>query len=162
MLPAAPLEREHRRRHVEELSQLDNVGTVQRPLAVQNGGKRRGRDASFFADDQMLEHVRIGDVAADGGDVKYLGPDIPAEEIVKSVQVVNARAVILSIIRSGENPLIHSDLIKLSGFLPDSVTLFIGGSGSVDYIHILKASNIKFIGSINELRNSLTILRSST
>jgi DNA-binding transcriptional MerR regulator/methylmalonyl-CoA mutase cobalamin-binding subunit len=100
--------------------------------------------------------------AADGWDVKYLGPDIPAEEIVKSVQMVNARAVILSIILSGENPLIRSDLMKLSRFLPDHITLFIGGSGSGDYTHILKATNIKFMNKINEFRTALTILRSRT
>ena len=98
---------------------------------------------------------------ADGWDIKYLGPDISAEEIVKSVQTVNARAVILSIILSGENPLIRSDLMKLSRFLPDRVTLFIGGSGSGDYTNISKAANIKFINKIDELRNALTILRSS-
>jgi DNA-binding transcriptional MerR regulator/methylmalonyl-CoA mutase cobalamin-binding subunit len=99
--------------------------------------------------------------AADGWDAKYLGPDIPAEEILKSVQVVNARAVIISIIMSGENPLIRSELTKLSRFLPDAVTLFIGGNGAGDYFHILKGNNIKFINEINEFRNVLTILRSS-
>ena len=94
--------------------------------------------------------------------MKYFGPDIPADEIVKSGQMVYARAVIFSIIIPGENPLIRSDLMKLSRFLPAHTTLFIGGSGSGDYTHILKATNIKFINKIKEFRNTLTILRSST
>ncbi len=100
--------------------------------------------------------------AADGWDVKYLDPDIPAEEIMRSVQIVNARAVILSIIKSGENPLIGSDLMKLSRFLQDHVTVFIGGSGSGDYTDLFKAKNIKFMNKINEFRNALTILDSRT
>lgn len=98
--------------------------------------------------------------AVDGWDVKYLGPDIPTEEIVKSAQMVNARAVILSIVLTGENPLVRSNLMKLSRFLPEHVTLFIGGSGARDYSHLVKATNIKFIDKINEFRNALKILRS--
>jgi DNA-binding transcriptional MerR regulator/methylmalonyl-CoA mutase cobalamin-binding subunit len=100
--------------------------------------------------------------AADGWDVKYLGPDIPAEEIVKTAQLVDARAVILSIVMPGKNPLIRSDLAKLSKFLPDNVTLFIGGSGTGDYIDLLETTTIKLVNNINEFRDALTIIRSHT
>jgi DNA-binding transcriptional MerR regulator/methylmalonyl-CoA mutase cobalamin-binding subunit len=98
--------------------------------------------------------------AVDGWDVKYLGPDIPAEEIVKSAQMINARAVIISIVLSGVNPLVRSNLIKLGRFLSEHVTLFIGGSGAGDYLHLLNAPNVKFMDRINEFRNALKILRS--
>ncbi len=68
-----------------------------------------------------------------GWKVTYLGPSLPAEEIVGAVMMNSFRAIALSIIYPGDDPELPGQLIRLRSLLPDDIPIIIGGRSAVHY-----------------------------
>lgn len=62
-----------------------------------------------------------------GWDVIYLGPDLPAEEIVAAARQLNPKAVALSIAYKNGDLQVQEELRKLIGYLGSDTPVFVGG-----------------------------------
>lgn len=89
-----------------------------------------------------------------GWKVIYLGPSLPAEEILGATARTRPRAVGLSLVYPAADRQTLSELRKLRKGLPSEITLLLGGRAATSYSEIA-ADNVRFIGSIEELRHEL-------
>lgn len=64
--------------------------------------------------------------AAEGWDVLYLGPNLPAEEFAAAARQLDARALALSVVCADADPRLQQQLLALRQHLPD-VALIVGG-----------------------------------
>lgn len=99
--------------------------------------------------------------AAEGWEVSYLGPDLPAEEIVAAAVGTRARAVALSVVRDRPGDPIAAELRRLGSALPDSVTLLVGGRGSRALDETLRAIGAVRLDDLGAFREALSRLRAS-
>ena len=77
--------------------------------------------------------------AAQGWYVTYLGPNLPAEEIVRCAVQNRAKAIGLSIVYPIDDPHLANELRKLRRGIQEHVTLFVGGSGASAYDPVIRA-----------------------
>ena len=68
-----------------------------------------------------------------GWNVTYLGPSLPAEEIVGAVMMNQFRAVALSIIYPADDPELSGQLLRLRRLLPEEIPIIIGGRAAQSY-----------------------------
>ncbi len=68
--------------------------------------------------------------ASSGAGVAYLGPDLPAADIVASVRPAVARVVVLGITAGATARTVDRELRTLVRNLPEGVELWVGGSGA--------------------------------
>lgn len=61
--------------------------------------------------------------------VSYLGPNLPAAEILFAAQSLMPRAVVLGIMETNATPAVQAEVERLAQDLPTGVELWIGGSG---------------------------------
>ncbi len=97
--------------------------------------------------------------ASQGWRVTYLGPNLPAEEIVGCAVQNSAKAVGLSLIYPTDDPNIANELEKLRRGLREDVAVFIGGSGAVAYDSVIKAIGAVRVDDILAFRTALEALR---
>lgn len=93
--------------------------------------------------------------AAEGWRVTYLGPDLPAGEIVAAATALQARVVGVSIVHPGERARILAELRMLRSRLPASVPLVAGGAAAVDLAPELRGAGIHVAQDLAELRAAL-------
>ena len=62
--------------------------------------------------------------------VTYLGPNLPAVEIVSASERCGAGVVVLGIMKVNATPAVHSELRSLTATLPPATELWAGGSGA--------------------------------
>jgi MerR family transcriptional regulator, light-induced transcriptional regulator len=65
-----------------------------------------------------------------GWRVTYLGTSLPADEIVKSAQLVEASAVALSVVALSGVESAAAEVLEVRGGLPATVTVVAGGAGA--------------------------------
>ena len=97
--------------------------------------------------------------ASQGWQVTYLGPNLPAEEIVGCAVQNSAKAVGLSIIYPTDNPHIADELRKLRRGLEKDVALFIGGSGAIAYDPVIKSIGAVRVNDMPTFCAELAVLR---
>ena len=97
--------------------------------------------------------------ASQGWQVTYLGPNLPAEEIVGCAVQNSAKAVGLSIIYPTDDPNIANELRKLRRGLQEDVVLFIGGAGAIAYDPVINAIGAVRINDLPIFRTELEALR---
>ena len=97
--------------------------------------------------------------ASQGWQVVYLGPNLPAEEIVGCAVQNSAKAVGLSIIYPTDDPNIANELRKLRRGLQEDVVLFIGGAGAIAYDPVINAIGAVRIKDLPTFRTELETLR---
>lgn len=90
--------------------------------------------------------------AADGWNVTYLGPDLPAEEIAMAAQENNARAVLLSIVYPANDHLLKKDLLRLKKIVPKNTSLIVGGRLAKSYKTELDKIDAKIILDLHEFK----------
>ena len=95
-----------------------------------------------------------------GWNVTYLGPNVPASDIVEAVKQVDARAVALSITLPDDTQELGSELETLSGLLSRGTTLVVGGMAAPEYIRQLRQLGALVLGDMPSLRSILSSLRS--
>lgn len=98
---------------------------------------------------------------AEGWNVLYLGPDLPAEEIAAAAVGAGARVVALSITYPPDDPAIAGDLAKLGRLLPEQATLLVGGRSAAAYKGAIGESRGRLVDGLGGLRDILAGLRSS-
>lgn len=93
--------------------------------------------------------------AAEGWRVTYLGPDLPAGEIVAAAVAAEARVVGVSIVHLTAPERVLAELRTVRAHLPPSVPLLAGGAGSVALAAELDGSGIHVVGDLSEFRAAL-------
>lgn len=97
--------------------------------------------------------------AAEGWQVTYLGPNLPAEEIVGCVVQNAAKAVGLSIIYPTDDPYLATELRKLRRGLQDHIPLFVGGAGTIAYDRVVSDIGAVSVNDMQAFRMALKALR---
>ena len=97
--------------------------------------------------------------SAQGWKVTYLGPNLPAEEIVGCAVQNEAKAIGLSIIYPTDDPPLADELRKLRRGIQEHVVLFIGGAGAIAYSSIISSIGAVRINDMLTFRTKLEALR---
>ena len=99
--------------------------------------------------------------AAEGWRVVYLGPDLPAADIVRAAEVRAARAVALSVVYPPSDGAVAKELRRIAEGLPDGVALIVGGGAAASYERLLREVGATYVPDLTGLRMVLSSLRSS-
>ena len=97
--------------------------------------------------------------ASQGWHVTYLGPNLPAEEIVGCAVQNGAKAIGLSIVYPTDDPHLVNELRKLRRGIQEDVALFVGGSGASAYESVIRAIGAVRIDDMPTFRTELEALR---
>ena len=97
--------------------------------------------------------------AAQGWRNVYLGPDMPAHDIVDAVRRTNARALALSIIYPSDDPFLPKELDILREHLPAGFPILVGGAGSSAYDDALRRAQAQPLATLSSFRDELVSLR---
>mgnify|MGYP002623654484 CR=1 FL=1 len=136
------------RRFLEWMSEASGVEPTA-PLAVT--GTPAGQRHEFGA---LLAGVMVG---YEGWRVRFLGPDLPAEEIAKVAQQLGASMVVLSAVHPRLDPAGVQEIVELRRMLPGSVRVVIGGAGADPHVERWREVGIQSFPTLAEFRESLTI-----
>ena len=98
--------------------------------------------------------------ASQGWKVTYLGPNLPAEEIVAAVERRGARAVALSVVFPADDARLYDELRRLRRLLPDRVPILAGGRASDGLDRVVP--EIRLVDDLSTLLDTLEELRRST
>ena len=93
--------------------------------------------------------------AADGWAVTYLGPDLPAADLVSAVGQTSARAVAVSAVYVPEGADLLAALREMRAALPERVPLLVGGAATSEIAAEAEAAGARVIASLPELRAML-------
>lgn len=99
--------------------------------------------------------------AAEGWHITYLGPSLPAEEIVAAAEMNKSRAVALSIILADDAHL-KGELTRLGHLMPDEIAILIGGRASSQYADIIRQIGATRLRDLPGFRTELDSLRSES
>ena len=94
-----------------------------------------------------------------GWRVIYLGPSLPASEIVGAVIQSGAACLALSLAHPADDPGLPAELARLRKLLPDDVLVFAGGRAADSYAGALEAAGVEILPSLTDLRQRLEELR---
>ncbi|MEZ5330318.1 MAG: MerR family transcriptional regulator [Verrucomicrobiales bacterium] len=94
-----------------------------------------------------------------GWNVIYLGPSLPAAEIVGAVVQSGATALALSISFPADDPNLAAELQTIRQLAGDQLAVFAGGRSAHAYADTLQKSNIAIISDLSSLRETLLALR---
>lgn len=94
-----------------------------------------------------------------GWEVQYLGPSLPAEDIVYATQLRKAVAVALSFSYPADDARIPGQLSRLRAQLPPAVTVFCGGAAISGYEQAITAIGARRPVSLQEFSRELDALR---
>lgn len=97
--------------------------------------------------------------AAEEWRVTYLGADLPAEDIAEAAARTRARAVALSIVSPGGDPVVGDELRRLGTALPKDVALLVGGAAVSAYGAVLDEIGAVRLEDLEGLRAQLRTLR---
>jgi DNA-binding transcriptional MerR regulator len=75
--------------------------------------------------------------ASSGLGVAYLGPDLPARDIIDSVRPARSRVVVLGVTATTSGKVTERELRTVVGDLPHDVDLWVGGRGAARYASIV-------------------------
>jgi len=97
--------------------------------------------------------------ASQGWKVTYLGPNLPAEEIVAAAERRGARAVALSVVFPADDARLYDELRRLRRLLPDRVPILVGGRASDGLDRVVP--EIRVVNDLSTLLDTLEELRRS-
>jgi MerR family transcriptional regulator, light-induced transcriptional regulator len=98
--------------------------------------------------------------AGEGWRVTYLGPNLPAEDILKAAHQDQARAIALSIVYSSDSPEVRKELLDLRRSLPAGITVIAGGAAAPSYAAVLKEMGAMLETDFSKFRAELQRLKS--
>jgi DNA-binding transcriptional MerR regulator/methylmalonyl-CoA mutase cobalamin-binding subunit len=99
--------------------------------------------------------------SADGWQVTYLGPNLPAEDIAAAAQQHHAKAVCLSLVYPPDDPHLPQELVRLRQYLSPNIAVFIGGRATAGYRDILQRIEAVLPSSLAEFRVQMEIVRTA-
>ncbi|MBL1214608.1 MAG: MerR family transcriptional regulator [Ignavibacteriae bacterium] len=97
--------------------------------------------------------------SSEGWNVTYLGPNLPAEEIVGAAEQLNCKAIAISIVYPLDDYMLRKELIKFKQILPDNISLLVGGKGARGYLDVLEEIGARVILDIANFKKSLSAIR---
>lgn len=97
--------------------------------------------------------------STEGWNVTYLGPNLPAEEIVGAAQRLQCKAIALSIVYPTDDWILRKELLKFNQILPQNTSLIVGGKGARGYLDVLEEIGAKVVVDMIGLRKSLNSIR---
>jgi MerR family transcriptional regulator, light-induced transcriptional regulator len=100
--------------------------------------------------------------ASEGWNPTYLGPNLPAEELAGAAKGICARAIALSIIYPPDDVRLALELKSLRNYVPDDVSLLVGGRSAGNYRLVLDSIRASLIPDLPSLRNELGRLRAAS
>jgi DNA-binding transcriptional MerR regulator/methylmalonyl-CoA mutase cobalamin-binding subunit len=100
--------------------------------------------------------------AAGGWNVVFLGPNVPADEIVFAAAEKRARAVALSLCYPSDDPRLPAELRKLGQRLPEDTVVLVGGAARHGYRATLDDMGVRALDTLSELPAELDRLRLAT
>ena len=71
---------------------------------------------------------------AQGFQVTYLGPNLPAGEIVNTVGKCGANVIALGVMKMNATPVVRGEMAQLASELPLPTELWAGGTGAADVL----------------------------
>jgi methanogenic corrinoid protein MtbC1 len=99
--------------------------------------------------------------AAEGWQVTYLGPNVPAEELAKAAELAGSSAVLLSVLLPENDTQLESEIMTLRKLLPDGIKIMIGGHICGRFVEAMSKENIDFRTDPAQLRIGLRDLAES-
>jgi len=97
--------------------------------------------------------------ATQGWRTSYLGANLPAEEIAAAARQSGACAVALSIVHPPDDPRLHEELRRLRRHLPQDAAIITGGAAAPAYESACKAIDAIRLEDMQDLAETLEILR---
>lgn len=94
-----------------------------------------------------------------GWEAVYVGPNLPAEEIVYAAELRSAKAVSLSLTYPSDDPRIEGQLGKLRAQLPKHIPIYVGGSAAIGYAAVLAGIGARRPVDLREFSSELDALR---
>jgi methanogenic corrinoid protein MtbC1 len=94
-----------------------------------------------------------------GWQAVYLGPNLPAEDIVAAVNQRKARALAISIVYPSDDPHLNLELKKLARSLDDNVRILAGGRSVESYANVLNEIGATRVTNLGDLRVKLVKIR---
>lgn len=107
------------------------------------------------------EHHELGALLAAsaahdiGWDVIYLGPNLPADDIVLAAREFNARTVGVSIVYSAPGQVLTKELRRIKEALSPDVTLIVGGRGAVHFKSAIAEIGAVYVEDLDGLQKEL-------
>ena len=95
------------------------------------------------------------EAAALGWKAVYLGPNLPAEEILSASEQTHAKAVALSVVQGTDDFHLIRDLKKLRQYLPQNVSLMVGGRAAESMKGVFEQMGITPMTELAVLREKL-------
>jgi len=139
----------------------DIVAENMRSFAARSGGPRV-LVATLAGERHAIGTALVGAAAAaDGWNVLYLGPDLPATEIADAAAAAGVRVVAVSIVYVEQQRTVIDELRTLRSRLPHPVTLIAGGRGAAALSTELAAIGVRVESNIQGLLAELRSVRSA-
>jgi methanogenic corrinoid protein MtbC1 len=140
-----------------------SVRTLLDQLRATLGGDRN--DPALIATTPAGQRHELGALtaallaAAEGWRTTYLGPDMPAREIVAAAKLHGASAVLLSLTYLQDPRATRSELEEIVELLPAGITLVAGGREAHELRPMLEPDGVIVPGDLSSLRAELSLLR---
>jgi DNA-binding transcriptional MerR regulator/methylmalonyl-CoA mutase cobalamin-binding subunit len=99
--------------------------------------------------------------ASEGWNVTYLGPNLPAEEIVAAARQAKARSIILSIVYPEDDTRVGVDLRRIRELAGNQIAILVGGRAAPAYTADIQAIGGHLIQDLEQLRNTLRLVRTT-
>ncbi|MBU1095138.1 MAG: MerR family transcriptional regulator [Bacteroidetes bacterium] len=93
--------------------------------------------------------------SSDGWKITYMGPSLPAEEIVFVVNKLNSKVLLLSLVYPDDDPLIVSELKKIRDLAGDQLQIIVSGKAVGGYLKILSSINAIVVFNTDQLNEAL-------
>jgi DNA-binding transcriptional MerR regulator/methylmalonyl-CoA mutase cobalamin-binding subunit len=97
--------------------------------------------------------------STEGWNVTYLGPNLPAEEIVGAAERLQCKAIALSIVYPTDDWILRKELLKFKQILPKNTSLIVGGKGARGYLDVLEEIGAMVVIDLMGLRKILNSIR---
>jgi len=97
---------------------------------------------------------------AEGWPVVYLGPDLPARNIARAAEQVQAEVVALGLVYPADDPKLGTELSELRERLPMTAQIIVGGSAATSYGPVLQRIRAQIVTGIRTFQEVLSRRRS--
>ena len=93
--------------------------------------------------------------AYEGWRVRFLGPDLPADDIAQAAQKLGAQMVALSAVHPRLDARGVQEVLKIRELLPRSIDVVIGGAGAASHEEEWEKAGIVHPGTLSNFREIL-------